>query len=1021
LISVLNLVLSMRNQLGITLKQPQSILEKDWEVNGRELFKAVGKAIADAAFSNWNNVALDVVEAAVALGLAKTEEELAWQLVLRSLGNAMTHLIIDNRDLIRSGFDFQGWGRLTDEIEFVLGQTELIIDDAFFRQPKRSPILSVVQSPFLRWLTYIMENQAQAQSMSARLPAYFVYALHEEWLKHREQYAGLQQQLDTPFSLAAEQQQGWGRYSAWLQKQVEEPMFLEAFGLAQVYVPLCAYYVEKRSSEEDAEREFREREQQDKRIVVDLETQLEAWLAQNNRQDALRVISGGPGCGKSSFSKIFAAKQAERNEFPVLLIPLHQFEPTNDLIEAVGDFVRLDGFLRQNPLDADHLEPGLLVVFDGLDELAMQSKIGSQVAQDFVREVQKKLDRLNQRELRVRSLISGRELVVQANQSEFRQPGEVLHILPYFVKRAERETFVDEQQLLVEDRRNRWWRKYGTVSGHNFKKLPSDLSHDNLSEITAQPLLNYLVALSYVRGSLKITEESNLNEIYADLLKAIYARGWADNRQHESLRGVGEGDFVRILEEIALSSWHGDGRTTTVREIEAHCNSSGLKRLLSVFQEGAQSGVTRLLTAFYFRQSGMQDGERTFEFTHKSFGEYLTARRVVREVKRMHKQLEARKQDVDEGWDERQALTIWAGLSGASKMDEYLFRFVCDEIRLQPLDSVQDWQKMLSHLIGTMLKQGMPMEKLDPRPSYLEETRQARNAEEALLVVLNACARRTQELSHVDWITSKAFGEWLSRLQGQRTGSKNSLAFYCLNFLDLRGCVLDFKDLYGVSLYGAKLTGVSLYKANLDRANLREANLDGANLDGASLREANLIWASLNEANLGGANLIKASLNEANLGGANLIRARLNEANLYGANLYGANLDEASLDGANLNEVNLDGANLIRASLDGASLDRANLYEASLDGANLYEASLNEANLDGANLDGANLDGANLDGANLIRANLNGVECTEHMNLNGVAGLDQAIAVPPELLEFWQQQNVISEEFEVLATEGTIN
>ena len=65
---------------------------------------------------------------------------------------------------------------------------------------------------------------------------------------------------------------------------------------------------------------------------------------------------------------------------------------------------------------------------------------------------------------------------------------------------------------------------------------------------------------------------------------------------------------MRILEEIALTCWHGDGRTTTVAEIEAQCKSSRLTRTLQRFQENFQqeSGgcITRLLTAFYFRASG---------------------------------------------------------------------------------------------------------------------------------------------------------------------------------------------------------------------------------------------------------------------------------------------------------------------------------------------------------------------------------------------------------------------------------
>jgi hypothetical protein len=67
-----------------------------------------------------------------------------------------------------------------------------------------------------------------------------------------------------------------------------------------------------------------------------------------------------------------------------------------------------------------------------------------------------------------------------------------------------------------------------------------------------------------------------------------------------------------------------------------------------------------LLTAFYFRQSGHDhSGDKTFEFTHKSFGEYLTARRIVQEVQYIHRKLEDRYNDPYEDWDERRALHRW--------------------------------------------------------------------------------------------------------------------------------------------------------------------------------------------------------------------------------------------------------------------------------------------------------------------------------------------------------------------------
>ena len=43
-------------------------------------------------------------------------------------------------------------------------------------------------------------------------------------------------------------------------------------------------------------------------------------------------------------------------------------------------------------------------------------------------------------------------------------------------------------------------------------------------------------------------------------------------------------------------------------------------------------GILRLLLGFFFRPLGRDEGERTYEFTHKTFAEYLVAARLNREI-----------------------------------------------------------------------------------------------------------------------------------------------------------------------------------------------------------------------------------------------------------------------------------------------------------------------------------------------------------------------------------------------------
>ncbi|MEM6518914.1 MAG: pentapeptide repeat-containing protein [Cyanobacteria bacterium P01_C01_bin.70] len=902
----------MSGESGFSISKPTSVLRKSIKVNFKDFSKALGKGLVDLGFGKWDSLAGDGVEALTALGLAANAEEIAWLLVYRSLLLAMKILIDEKTDLESEKFDSK---TLQIQINQALETSSLTINKKFFEHPDKGSVVERAKPVFGEWLKHCGLRQADAQAISDRLPIYFAAALHEEWGSHAKDYGLLKEKLDTPFSQANRRVQAWLRYAALLQKQVEEPMFLEPFSLKRVYVPLRAYYNRKVGVyiEEPGGRFAPDKRSE--QVVVELEQELESWLSKAVKTDAIRLISGGPGSGKSSFAKMFAAKLAAKGTLPVLFIPLHHFEPSDDLIDAVGNFVQMDGILLHNPLSVEQRESRLFIIFDGLDELAMQGKIAEKTAQDFVREVQRKVDRFNQRETCLQVLISGRELVVQANETDFRKDGQILRLLPYFVPEDDWKYYVDKKKLLMQDQRQHWWQNYGVVSGSSYGGLPTDLDQGNLIEITAQPLLNYLVALSLRRGKLQFSEETNLNAVYADLIKAIYERGWAAY-QHIAIQGIEEKDFVRILEEIALAAWHGNGRTTTVREIERHCESSNLKNLLNRFQEGYQpdskANITRLMTAFYFRQSGHDySGDKTFEFTHKSFGEYLTARRIVQEVQYIHRKLQDRYQDSYENWDERSALHRWALVCGTSAMDEDLFSFVLGEIYLhhqQKKADVTAWQQTLCHLISFVIEYGMPMERLNPRPNFHVEREQARNSEEALLALLNSCAQTNKSISTIECFSTVSFGNWLLTLQKQRTGDDNVLALSCLSYLNLQDSILNMKDFYHANLFKTNLVRAALTCANLIRANLAGANLVRANLEGASLEDVNLQDANLEGANLEGANLQDSHLEGANLEGANLQDSHLERTYLEGANLEDANLEGANLLGANLLGANLRGA-----------------------------------------------------------------------------------------------------------------
>ncbi len=644
----------------LKVKKPVSVLHKPVKADFKDLFKALAKGIGHTATGKWAELGSDAVEALSALGLTTEPGELVFLLIRRSLTTAVFELVGDSASQF-TDTALADANELVDSLDLSIEAEDMSIDQKFLHRPGELPIVESFKGLLSSWLKGLRIEESAADAIVGRLPSYFVYALNQEWRRNSKSYGPLLEALNTPFTKAGDREWAWAQYSALLERRIQEPVFDEPFSLSQIFVPLNAWYSRERPRNEQAAEALLHERQKRRHVVIALQDELASWVDSADPQDAIRVISGGPGSGKSSFARVFAAGIAKStSKTHVLFVPLHLIDASKDLVEEVGRFVRDEGVLLTNPLDPESPDPNLLIIFDGLDELASQGKAAAEAARGFVREVEKTVERKNQQSVRLRVLLSGRELVVQENESEFRRPRQILNLWPYFTPvsaKYENDVVIldkieheDPTKLLLRDARQEWWKNYGVLTGKNFDSLPKELDRDDLAEITAQPLLNYLVALSFTREKLDFTKDINLNSIYADLVTAVHERGYEKHRAYGPIRHMTLDHFSRVLEEIGLAAWHGDGRTTTVREIEEHCKTSGVGAMLDAFKEGAEAGVTRLLAAFFFRQYGHRlSGDPTFVFTHKSFGEYLAARRVIRAMERVSRELERRASSPDEG------------------------------------------------------------------------------------------------------------------------------------------------------------------------------------------------------------------------------------------------------------------------------------------------------------------------------------------------------------------------------------
>ncbi|MEO5361799.1 MAG: pentapeptide repeat-containing protein [Nitrospirota bacterium] len=974
------------------LKRPVSVWNKPLKVNFRDFFKAISAAVIKGASLKFDDMAVKLLEAADNAGLKDDPAQIAWILIQVSLKNAILKLVIENKDLIRSpNITENDIDDLFNKLDKSFEEKDITITKDFFRHPKSLDIIDYIKAPLIDWFKRIGLYDYEAKGLYNRLGGKFTLELNEEWANKPDRYECIKKSFtSTPFDEAVEDELGWTRYKAYLQNFSNERLFAEVFSISDAYIPLRAYY------KENIDWNKKDEKRNHKRIVCDLQSTLIEWIESGGKDDTIRIISGGPGSGKSTSVKILAAKIIDRFDIPLLFIPLHLFEMEDDLEKAIDKYINKEGFLKVNPIGKKSGFKKVIMIFDGLDELVMQGQEAVKVSNSFIRELQKQLNIINNIVgINFMAIVTGRELVIQSNETEIRTPHQILHLLPYYLSKNEIDeyNYSDEFKLIKEDQRQAWWKLYGDLSGQGYVELPEIIYSFRIREIIAIPLLNYLVALSYRLKNIEFTKDTNTNTIYYNLIESIFKKEW-DDYKHPYIGVIEFRHFLGLLKYIAISAWYcGDMKTTTIDKIKEVCDPKLLEGFLKKFEEAEEPGITRLMTAFYFREASRYGTDKTFEFTHKSFSEYLTAKRIVEFIEQLCEERKRRCDSFNKGWGDTESLQNWVQLFSRAPLDIYIFDFIKDELALYDSKTLEMWQNELTDLLGVALKNGFFIKDFNSANNTIDLIRQLRNAEEALLVIMNSCAIMTKKISKVKWPSKFSLGGLLSRLQSEKYLSEITLSKNCLSYLDISGCVLQLlglsfadlrhSNLIGSDFYMSNLGRANLYRANLERANLEGANLYSANLYRANLYRANLYRANLEGANLEGANLYGANLYSANLEGANLERANLSEAklsvaNLYSAKLSGANLSVANLSEAKLSVANLKGANLYGANLYGANLKGAKLSEANLSGANLYGASLYGANLERANLSGANLSGANFKGANRTGMTHNGA------NIDGV-------------------------------------
>jgi uncharacterized protein YjbI with pentapeptide repeats len=952
------------SEAGIVLKIEGSTFKADFAQIAGGIIEALVKTYFAAKTLGLTAVAVPNAVTALfgALKNIKREESLeyrAWLLVLGGLLYAVEQALvaIQAKTLPTAGAIKSFALGLTGRV----GTRSYSIEPDFFSSPNEIPLLGDVADELARWLKPFGAT-LNATEVETELRRHFATGLHRTWMKDTARFGQVEQALNSPFTEAIRLQRERDGYLQYIEEEFTQLRLIgqeeddpKAVTLAQVFVPLRVYY-EKKITEQIEQRtlepvvrpgvQIGQGEDLIERHVMSFFEAIDKWGTAADRRDSIRIISGGPGIGKSSSMRALAVRVARQNIAYPILIPLQKLEKPEETLRArIEDYLVNSKAipLTRSPLEIDDWPRStpILLIFDGLDELVRPGKDADEIARNFIVEVRGLLDRENglrgTSPARALAIVTGR-VAAAGSAASMLKGGSADQVL-FMMRFAERDgeaphspggtTFIDPEALLSEDQRLTWWNLWRESARGVPTEIPTVLLHDDLFDVTVEPLLLYFIAFVRPWETEAPGGVFDRNGLYDRLLRDFYVRECGKGARNFASEFPEFEHYELILQAMALAAWHdGSARTGTIDVVDRLLRDwdeeifASFKRVI-----GSEKPAIGAALAFY-----MKPGERpnSFEFLHTTFAEYLTSRRIVEMVKRFSEYYDESRSAPGrrrKPFDHEIHLRDWLRIMGPRAIDNDLLRFLRDEIaRLHSRDAsaVRNWREALVYCMSLSLREGLPAhalfqlrdDQLARRPqTFREAVEQARNAEEALLATLNATILPdidTRDFSPVDirfaMQDRTSLGAMIQRLRGQRVGP-DCLVLQLFTGLNLSNEILHVQDLYGIRADKATFREAELNGANLSEANLQEVNFDGAILWGVDFTDANLEKATFRLSKLGPTDFSRANLENSIIepdqknphpGKVDFTGAKLKEVDLSRLNRAAVILDDAELDGATL-------------------------------------------------------------------------------------------------------------------------
>ncbi len=805
-------------------------LTVDWATFRQDIVTAVVQFFSKDPIEGISSGISGLVKFASSVDVVNSPGELAWRLSARSFGWALDQVCqgknVNPEDI--SSIINGALGNITDGGKY----EEIQVPSNFLDRPTTLPLYQIFRTAVSNNPPYDIKSDSELNSFKYRLDASFDRAIFEIWSRKPSLYAAISQHLKIPGSVSAERTLNWSSYKKSVIYEFRvKPIFGqedEGIALSQLYVPLRGYWPKETQEKTDS---LDARHHPEKFDVVLIDEALDNWVNLAQPDDWLRLVGGGPGSGKSTTLKAFASRMSERDDWRTLFIPLQYINFESDLRDSINNFFagKTDSSFTQPPLHRDAVEDGppLILIFDGLDEIAAPGESANNIVSTFATRLNSLIGSLTgDRDRKIRVVVSGRMPAFQAAKRFLTPPQhgclEAYGFLPF--KKTQHSAECDS--LWLVDQRTAWWQQYSALKGLA-SEIPPALRSEGLKDITHEPLLCYLLALAgYVTEHWEEAAE-NRNRIYSSLIGSVYDRVWGEGaiKRQGPGRSLSAGHFSKLMETIALAAWQaGDTRVASLAGFEKTIAITNAQDAWAAFTADNGQDVNNLAMNFYLKSA--EKDQKGFEFTHKSFGEYLTSRALI-EI--------ARDISVNSRRKIEHALADWLEATSGGVITEEILQFMRDELRLQlakngsesKIDEIVKLKEAYQLMNDKVEEDGFPHCNISSTWKVANNERMQSHV--AIWAIINSCSHAISDYDYDKSLVILKFNNPFglnNLLQNLGSVVHNTIINMCFSYIYIRDQYLFSIDGYNFNFEGANFESSIFINCSFSNSSFKNAALN---------------------------------------------------------------------------------------------------------------------------------------------------------------------------------------------------